>query len=254
MIGFIMIYSLLVGSFLNVCVYRIPRGESITFPPSHCPDCHHRLSVIELFPISSYLFLKGRCRHCNASISIRYPIVEAFTCFIITILYIKFGLTLIFFKYAVLMMILIIVSFIDYDYTMIPDVTIIFGLIVGSLFLFSDAKLSFINVLIGMAVGGGIFLVIAVVTNGAVGGGDIKLMAMLGLFLGWKMILFVTLASFIVGGIVSVMLLIFKIKSRKDIIPFAPFIGTGVYIAILYGNEMMQWYIENMFIVNVLRG
>lgn len=252
MICFIMIYSLLIGSFLNVCIYRIPRGESIVCPPSHCTNCHHRLSRIELLPITSYLFLKGRCRHCNTSISIRYPVIEAFTCCIITILYIKFGLTLTFFKYAVLMMLLIIVSFIDYDYTIIPDEMIIFGLIAGSLFLFSDVKLSINNALIGMIVGGGIFLIIAIGSHGAVGGGDIKLMAVLGLFLGWKMILFVILASFIIGAAASTILLILKIKSRKDMIPFAPFIGTAAYIAILYGNQMLQWYIENIFIVNGL--
>ncbi|EOD00109.1 prepilin peptidase [Caldisalinibacter kiritimatiensis] len=243
----LLITSLIVGSFLNVCIYRIPRGESIAYPPSHCPKCDSKLKPIDLIPILSFIINKGKCRYCGEPISLQYPLIEALNAILYIILYLKFGFSLEFLQYALLSSLLIVISTIDYHYKIIPDKLIIFGIICRLLLItLYNFKPNIINGTIGLLIGGGIFLVIAIITNGAMGGGDIKLMAMLGLWLGWKYILLTTLLSFVIGAIISMLLLIFKVKSRKDFIPFGPFISIAAYIAAVYGNELIQFYINNI--------
>ena len=245
----IFILGIFIGSFLNVCIYRIPRKESISFPPSHCPACSHRLGVVDLFPVLSYVFLRGKCRYCGSKISIRYPLVELLNALLILILYLKFGLTIVFLKYAILTSLLIVVSFIDYDHTIIPDELVIFGMITGFILqIVYHFRSNFIHGLFGLFIGGGLFLLIALLTNGAMGGGDIKLMGMLGFYLGWKSIILITLLSFVVGAVVSLFLMALKLKGRKDYIPFGPFIGIASYIVMLYGTEIMNWYFTRIIV------
>lgn len=239
-------FGLLIGSFLNVCIYRIPKGKSISYPPSHCPRCKERLKPIDLIPILSYIFNKGRCRYCGEGISPQYPIVEFLNGLIYLILYLRFGLTILFFKYAILASLLIVISFIDYKYKIIPDRLNLFCLCVGILFiLLYGNKWLMLNSAIGLFTGGGLFLIIAVVTKGAMGGGDIKLMGALGLCLGWQYILLTSLLSFIIGAIISLLLLALKIKSRKDYIPFGPFISIAAIVVMTYGKELIQLYIQS---------
>ena len=236
----------MIGSFLNVCIYRIPKGKSITYPPSHCPKCEHKLKLMDLIPILSYLLNKGKCRYCGEQISLQYPIVEVLNALCWSILYFKLGLNITFINYAILVSILIVVSFIDYHHKIIPDRLILFGLICSLVFqFFYNWKVNYLNGLIGMLIGGGIFLLIALIT-GAMGGGDIKLMGILGFWLGWQNIVVVTFLSFIVGAVISLFLMAFKIKGRKDFIPFGPFISIAAFITMLYGTEIIQWYISRL--------
>lgn len=237
--------GLLIGSFLNVCIYRIPKGKSISYPPSHCPRCETRLKPIDLIPILSYILNKGKCRYCGEGISPQYPIVELLNGVIYLILYLKFGLTILFFKYAILSSLLIVISFIDLKYQLIPDRLNLFCLGIGILFtLLYGNKWLVLNSATGLIIGGGLFLLIAVVTRGAMGGGDIKLMGALGFCFGWKYILLISFLSFIIGAIISIFLLIFKIKGRKDYIPFGPFISIAAIVAMIYGEELIQLYLR----------
>lgn len=239
----ILTLGLLIGSFLNVCIYRIPRGESISFPPSHCPKCSNNLKPIDLIPVLSFIWTKGKCRYCSEKISRRYPLVEILNSAIYLILYLKFSMSILFIKYAILASILIVISFIDYDHQIIPDEIIIFGIILSFIpHIVDNFKVNILNGLIGLLIGGGLFFIIAIITN-AMGGGDIKLMGMLGFSLGYKYILLITFLSFIIGAVVSLILIGIKIKSRKDFIPFGPFIAMATLVTIYCGDEIINWYI-----------
>jgi len=209
--------------------------------------CGVNLKPADLVPVLSYLFYKGKCRYCGERLSPQYPLVEGFNAFVWTILYIRYGLTVIFMKYAVLSGLLIIIALIDYYHKIIPDKLIFLGLLFAAVFhVFFPFKESYINGIIGFFIGGGLFLLIAVATNGAMGGGDIKLMAMLVFFLGWKHTILITILSFLTGALVSVVLLILKIKSRKDYVPFGPFIAMAAFITMYYGNEVISWYVHTV--------
>lgn len=238
----IFIIGILTGSFLNVCIYRIPKKQSTTYPSSHCPKCEKSLKPADLIPVISYFLNKGNCKYCGEKISPQYPIVEMLNGIIYLLLFLKLGYTILFIKYAILGSLLIIISFIDYKLRIIPDKLIRFGLFTGIIFNIISFNGDFVNGFIGLFVGGGIFLIIAIF--GPMGGGDIKLMGVLGLWLGWKHILVVSLLSFIIGAIVSILLLITKIKGRKDTIPFGPFIAIATMVVILYGVRIMTWYIN----------
>lgn len=242
MILIFVIFSLLIGSFLNVVIYRVPRHESIVFPPSHCTKCRHRLKAWELIPVVSYLFLKGRCSHCKSKISIRYPLVEMLTAFLFLLVFIKFGISLDTLFFMILTGILICVSFIDYDTMLIPNGLILFGLISGIIYRMIYHS-DIVEYLIGIAVGSGLLLLIVALT-GAMGMGDVKLMAVIALFIDWKLILLTLFLSFIIGAIVSTILMSLKIKSRKDYVPFGPFISTAAYISLLYGYRLIGLYIS----------
>lgn len=242
----IVLLGLAIGSFLNVCIYRIPEKKSIAFPPSHCPSCKHNLSVVELIPVLGYLLNKGRCRYCGAKISLQYPLVELITGLAFLLLFNKFLISVDFLKYAVLTSLLIVITFIDLERQEIPDELIIFGLIAGLLINLYHIKAHMIIGILGFILGGGLFLIIAMVTSGAMGGGDIKLMAVLGLFFGWKYIIMIALFSFIIGAVVSLLLVAFKKKGRKDFIPFGPFIATAAIAVIFFGPEILQAYLQGI--------
>jgi len=238
----IFLLGLVIGSFLNVCIYRIPNKILISYPPSHCPNCEHKLNALDLIPILGFLINRGSCRYCKEKISIQYPIIELIIAIIFLFLFNKFGLCIYFVKYAVITSLLIIVTLIDLKTQEIPDGLIIFGLIAGLLFNLYYIKSDMLQGILGFLLGGGTFLIIAMVTQGAMGGGDIKLMAVLGLFFGWKMIILIALLSFLLGAIISLILIATKIKGRKDFIPFGPFISIAALITIFYGQQIFQLY------------
>lgn len=241
---FILFFSLLIGSFLNVCICRIPNDQSIAFPPSHCTSCEHRLGAMDLIPLLSFVFLRGKCRYCKSTISIKYPLVELTNALFYMLLYLKFGLTLEYISYAILSSILIIIFFIDLDHQIIPD-SLVIAILVISILPIARSSFSFIlSHIYGLLFGGGLFLIIAVVTNGAMGGGDIKLMGALGLFFGLNKIIFITVISFILGAVISVILISVKLKSRKDYIPFGPFIAVATLICIFYYMPIVNLYIK----------
>ncbi|WP_313119240.1 prepilin peptidase [Proteiniclasticum ruminis] len=244
------ILGTLIGSFLNVVVYRVPREESLSFPPSHCPSCNTRLKAYDLVPVVSYLFLGGKCRTCKTAISIRYPLVEMLTGLLFLVTVMKFGVSLEALKYLIVISLLLPVALIDYDHTIIPDRLNVGIFLTALSFLLLEVYLGnaafrdLLNPLYGMVLGGGFFLFIAVVTKGAMGGGDIKLMAALGFLFGTADTLLLMFLSFIIGGALSSLLLLLKIKKRKDYIPFGPFICVSAFIVIFWGNQILNWYLS----------
>jgi leader peptidase (prepilin peptidase)/N-methyltransferase len=241
----ILVLGLLIGSFLNVCIYRIPKKESIAFPPSHCTSCNTQLKPWDLIPVFSYLVYRGKCRYCKEKISIQYPIIELTNGLIYLFLYQRFGLTIETGMYAILASILIVIAVIDFFTQEIPDELNILGLIAGIIFLILNFSLgNLINSGLGLLLGGGLFLLIAVVSGGAMGGGDIKLMGVLGFWFGWKLTLILSFMSFIIGAIASMLLIAVKIKKMKDYIPFGPFIAIAALIIIFFGSDLLSWYLS----------
>lgn len=254
---FVFLLGLIIGSFINVCIYRIPLGKSIVAPPSACTSCGKRLTAPDLIPVLSYVFLRGRCRHCGAPISSRYPLIELLTAVVFTALFLEFGFTIHFIAFIFLMTILIAVFFIDIDHRIIPDGLVIAGIIGGVALLvynifkpmteiFGDDK--WWTPVVGFFSGSGFLLLVALLglliykTDDAMGMGDVKLMAPIGLFLGWKLCLAALFISVLLAGFTSLSLILFGIKKKKDTIPFGPFIVTGTFVTIMWGWDILNWY------------
>ncbi len=242
-----LIYGLFIGSFLNVCIYRIPAGISLVKPPSSCGSCGHRLNYIDMLPVINYIINKGKCKYCKSSYSMQYPLIELLNGILYLLVALKYGFSLNSILYCIIVSMLIVISMIDLKHKIIPDGLIITGVIIGIIYILLDKTIIF-NRLIGLGMGLGLFLAIAVLTN-AMGGGDIKLMAVLGLIFGIKGVLFITLFSFVIGAVISVALLTLKMKSRKDEIPFGPFISLSALIYIFYGTEIINWYFKTIGLI-----
>lgn len=245
----VFIIGIVIGSFLNVCIYRIPRDESISYPPSHCTKCKSRIKFYDLIPIISYIILKGKCRNCREYITMRYPIIEFITgsAFLLTFAY--YGLSLEFFKYAVFICFLIVIGIIDLDTTDIYFKTTLTGtifslffIVIGKFFYGYDVLTYFY----GAILGGGVISLIILITKG-MGWGDAELCFMSGLFLGVKLTVLMIIVSFVIGSIVSLVLIALKKKSRKDYIPFGPFIALAGVITILIGQKIILFYTSLMF-------
>jgi len=244
----IFILGLIVGSFSNVCIYRIPRNESIIFPASHCPKCRRNISPKDNIPLLSYILLKGRCRNCKSKISIQYPIVELLTGLIYLIIYLTYGLSVQFLIYIILSSALIIIAFIDLNEQIVPDVISLPGIVIGFILSFFVPYISFINSVLGIFAGGGIILIIGlagsiIFKKEAMGGGDVKLAAMIGAFLGWRYIIISLFLGFFLGALAGIILILSKIKSREDVVPFGPFIVLGSLITLLWGEKIISWYL-----------
>jgi len=249
-IEIILIFSLglIVGSFSNVCIYRIPRNESVIYPASHCPKCRTKIKPVDNIPLLSYILLKGRCRNCGSKISIQYPVVEFLTGLIYLIIYLIYGLSIQSLVYIILLSALIIIAFIDLQEQIIPDVISLPGIVVGLILSFIVPYMSFINSVLGTLVGGGIILIIAwvgsiIFKKEAMGGGDVKLAAMIGAFLGWRYTIISLFLGFFIGALVGIILILSKIKSKEDMVPFGPFIVLGSIITLLWGEKILAWYI-----------
>lgn len=245
MIYIIFIFGILIGSFLNTCIYGLPKRQSFTYLLFHCSSCGIEVKNHHIVSIINYIFLKGRCSHCNQRISWRYPLVEFLNGIIYVLMFINYGFSILFLNYAIISSILIVISFIDYDYQIIPDKILLFGFLTNMTLITLYNSLDYLfNGVLGLLLGGGILFVIAILTKGAMGGGDIKLMAMLGMTFGPKYTLITLLMSFIIGAIISVMLLATGKKERKDFIPFGPFISIAAVVTVLYGDEIFNMYID----------
>lgn len=249
--------GLCVGSFLNVCIYRIPFEKSIVYPSSGCPNCKEKLQPKDMIPVLGYLMLKGKCRYCEEPISVQYPIIEILTGIIWLIVYLTYGFTIETAALLYLYSVLIAVAFIDLKHMIIPNGLVITGLVGGIVVflyhtLFQPFSLYESNLwytpIIGMLSASGILFIVALIglliygNDGAMGMGDVKLFLPIGLFLGWKLALLALFLSIMIGGIISIILLIFRIKDRKSAIPFGPFIIISTFIAGLYGNQILGWY------------
>jgi len=252
----IFVFGAVVGSFLNVCILRIPKSESVVYPGSHCPNCKAPIAFYDNLPLISFLLLRGRCRSCGEGISSRYFIVELLMAFLSAALYSEFGMGLAFLVGFVLIAALMVISFIDLAVRIVPDVISLPGIIIG--LLFSIVGYYLVNdpfgvvptpfsALIGALVGGGFLLVLAwayEAFTGAegMGGGDIKLLAMIGAFLGWPSIPLTLFLSSLGGSVVGLTMMLAKGVGRRFALPFAPFLCLGALIHLFFGRQIIEFY------------
>lgn len=246
----IFLYGLIIGSFLNVCIYRIPRRQSISLPSSYCPNCSASLKWYDLVPVFSFIAQGGRCRYCREKISPKYLIIELLNPIIYLMIYNKFSFTLEFFFYTIIFSLLIIITLIDLEYMIIPDILVILILVITIMYklasyIFYNNSLGFLNSILGLVLSSSLIIIIIIVSKGAMGWGDVTLIGSLGFILGLKNIFLTIFLSFLLGAIISVILLATKIKGRKDPIPFGPFIVLGFFITLFWGNQLIYWYISN---------
>jgi leader peptidase (prepilin peptidase)/N-methyltransferase len=235
-----------VGSFLNVLIFRIPEGQSIVFPSSHCPKCGHAIRVYDNIPIISYLVLRGKCRDCHNKISIQYPIVEAITAVMSLLLFLKFGLSLKFLASFIFTSALFVITFIDLRHQIIPDVISLPGIPVFFFLAVFVMDLTVWESLLGIVIGGGSLFAIAflyeiITKREGMGGGDIKLLAMLGAFLGWKSLFFVLFASSLLGAVVGVAAMVMKGQDMKYAVPFGPFLSIAAVAYLFVGADVMNF-------------
>jgi leader peptidase (prepilin peptidase)/N-methyltransferase len=264
-----LLFGLVIGSFLNVCIVRLPRGRSIANPPSHCPRCKESIRFYDNIPIISFLLLRGKCRKCGEPISWRYPAVELMNGLFYVWIIREFG----FGGEALLVMALcsalIVITFIDYDHQIIPDIITLPGMLVGlslapffmypltdplpfhlgSLLPHTGPHLAaFLNSFIGLFLGGAPLFAIGWIWEKlrhveAMGGGDVKLMGMVGSFLGWKGALLTIMLGALAGSVVGILLIVFKRHKMEKVIPFGPFLAAGAVASVFYGPDIIAWYL-----------
>lgn len=218
-------------------------------PPSHCPNCDYRLRWYDNIPLVSYLLLGGKCRGCRAKISLQYPLVELLNGLLTLALFNRFGATL---SFAVLFLFcsaLVVVTFIDVEHQIIPDEISLSGIVLGFVFSFFLAGHGWLNSLLGILLGGGSLLLVAsgyhwLTGKEGMGGGDIKLLAMMGAFLGWKAIPFIIFASSLIGSIIGVSVMVVQKKDSKLAIPFGPYLALAAVLYIFYGPSLIHWYLS----------
>jgi len=239
----ITIVAMILGSFLNMLIYRLPNNEAIVLPPSKCIHCKTVLKPWNLIPIFSYLAQKGKCSSCNTKIPTRYLLVEI--CNVLCYLwgYLTLGLSLDFYLFAFLSSMLILITFIDIDHMIIPDKLNILLMITGLGWFVIAKPFDLKSLLLGIAIGSGLLLFLAVLTGGF-GGGDIKYMFAMSFFLGFKGIVVNMFLGFILGSLIGVILIYTKRKTRKDMIPFGPYLCIGSLVSYLYSGQMIQMYFD----------
>jgi leader peptidase (prepilin peptidase)/N-methyltransferase len=242
-----------IGSFLNVIIYRLPDEQSIILPASHCPACSHAIRFYDNIPLISYVFLKGRCRHCEGAISLRYPLVELLTAILSLMVYWKFGLSAQYLCAFLFVCALVVITFIDLDHQIIPDVISLPGIplfFLGAVFVM---KLRFLDAFLGFLIGGGVLYGIAffyelITKREGMGGGDIKLLAMIGAFLGWQSLLFVLLVSSLTGAVAGVTIMLVRGQDMKYAVPFGPFLSLGAVAYLFFGAWLSNLVLPGVFI------
>jgi leader peptidase (prepilin peptidase) / N-methyltransferase len=244
MVAAVALFGLAIGSFLNVVIARVPAGRSLVRPGSGCPGCSALLKWYDNIPVLSFLVLRGRCRACGMTISWRYPIVEMVTAGLLVQAYIALGPTVDFAVAAVLLPALIAITGIDLQHQLIPDAITLPGILVGLLLNFATGRISWVESAFGIILGGGLFLVIILASRGGMGGGDLKLGALLGAFLGWKALLFGLFVAIVLGGAIGAVLLLTGRRGRKDPIPFGPFLAAGGAMALFWGERAFSWWMR----------
>jgi leader peptidase (prepilin peptidase)/N-methyltransferase len=242
------VFGLVIGSFLNVCIFRIPRNISIVFPSSRCPSCNHPIRAWDNIPVFSYLVLGGRCRHCGAKISLQYPLVEALNAFFYVAVFWRYGFGWDSGVYALFCSSLLVITFVDIEFQIIPDRITLPGIVMGLLLMpdpfMRTTLLGYKASVIGLLSGGGFFYLVAVLSRGGMGGGDIKMMAMVGALMGWKTVMLTTFLGSLTGSVVGLFLMIFRGRGRKAKIPFGPFLALGAVITLFFGEEILAWYLH----------
>lgn len=232
-----------IGSFLNVVITRLPRKESLVAPASRCQACRTPIRWFDNVPLLSYLWLKGRCRACGSPIGWRYPVVEGVTGAVFALSLLHFGPTLALLPALVLLSALVAITAIDLKHQLIPDMITLPGVVAGFLVSLVIPRVSWVDSLVGIFIGGGVFFLIILVSGGGMGGGDMKLAAMMGAFLGWKLALVALFVGVLSGGLVAVILLASGRRTRKDPVPFGPFLALGAAVSLFLGEGLLRWYL-----------
>jgi leader peptidase (prepilin peptidase)/N-methyltransferase len=243
MLGFFVILGLIVGSFLNVVIARLPERRSLWGPRSMCPGCGAAIAWYDNIPVLSFVALRGCCRSCGMAIAWRYPITEATTAVLFGVAYAVLGLIPELPVALLLLAALVAITGIDLQHQLIPDAITLPGIATGFLANLLTGRVSWLDSLLGIVVGGGLFFIIIVASAGGMGGGDMKLGAMLGAFLGWKLVLLATFIAVVVGGGLAIVLMAARLRGRKDAIPFGPFLAAGGVIGLLWGERILRWYL-----------
>jgi leader peptidase (prepilin peptidase) / N-methyltransferase len=247
-LSILIVLGLTVGSFLNVCIHRIPREQSLMFPPSRCPGCEHRLSWFENIPVLSYAVLGGRCRKCRSRISIRYPLVELATMALFIVHGEVFGWSALLVPRLLFACAMVVLFAIDLEHHLLPNVITLPGIAIG---LISSAVLppGLVDALIGAAIGGGVLWLIGEAYyrysgHEGMGGGDVKMLAMIGAFLGWKLVLVTLVLSSFAGSLIGVAVIALKRGGMKYALPYGTFLALGALVASLAGDAIVNWYVS----------
>lgn len=251
----LILFGLAVGSFLNVLIYRLPRQKAFMLNRSVCPNCQNELKWYHNLPLVSFIFLRGKCGFCRAPISWRYPLVEVVNAAFYVYFYWQFGWGYQFLVFSLLSSALLTIFFIDLDFQIIPDAITIPGMVIGLAISWLPGGIGIVNSIIGLLVGGGSLYLIAILGDWlfkkeSMGGGDIKMTAMLGAYLGWQQMLFVFICSSVIGLAVSLVIMAFSKKLRETrTIPFGPFLALAAAVAMIYGRQIIDFYVNNFFTV-----
>ena len=246
---FAFVFGAVVGSFLNVCIYRMPLDQSVVSPGSRCVGCGTAIRWYDNIPVISWLLLRGRCRFCQAPFSFRYPLVELITAVLSLLLFMKYGLSP---SYGVMFLFcaaLIVITFIDFDHQIIPDELSLPGIVLGFLSSFFLPEPGWISSLLGAVAGWGSLALIFygylwLTGREGMGGGDAKLLAMMGAFLGLQAIPFIIFASSLVGSVAGLSIMAVQRKDRHLAIPFGPYLALGALLYIFVGPQLIQWYLQ----------
>jgi len=245
----VFLFGLCVGSFMNVCIFRLPNSQSIVHPRSMCPKCGNLIKFYDNIPIFSFLLLKRKCRYCHAPISFRYPLVEIMGGLFAVCVYLKFGTTLEGLIYYFFIVALLVITFIDIDHQIIPDRITLPGIPLFFLASFAVPAIGFKDSILGFIVGGGSLFAVAwayhlATKREGMGGGDIKLLAMIGTLVGWQGVLFTIFVASAVGTFAGILSMIGHAKGRKLAVPFGPFLSIGAITYIFFGPALIFWYLN----------
>jgi leader peptidase (prepilin peptidase)/N-methyltransferase len=241
----VLLYALLglvISSFLNVCIDRLPEKVSIVSPPSHCPYCGRRLAPFDLIPLLSYVLLRGRCRYCGAPIPRRILLVEAVTGLLFVLLWYRYGFSLWLLLATIYTCFFIVIFFIDLEHRLVLNRVIYPAIVMALLAIPFTPNHNVVELLGGGAIGFGLLFLIAAIYPAGMGMGDVKLATFIGLVVGFPAVFAALLISFVAGGVAGGGLLLTGLKRRKDPVPFAPFLVTGGMVAMLYGKQIIEWY------------
>jgi len=245
----VFIFGLCVGSFLNVCIYRLPESKSIVHPRSMCPQCGTLIRFYDNLPILSYLLLRGKCRHCQAPISFRYPVVELLSGLFAVGVLLKYGISLEAAIYYTFIATLLVITFIDIDHQIIPDIITLPGIPICFVASFALPQITYMESIIGILIGGGSLFMVAwlyhlLTKKEGMGGGDIKLLGMMGAIIGWQGVLFTIFVASAVGTVSGILIMLKARKSMKLAVPFGPFLAIGSIAYIFFGPQLIVWYIN----------
>lgn len=238
------VYGLVIGSFLNVLIYRIPLKEEFVKTRSHCMNCGYQLRWYDLVPLFSYMSLGGKCRSCRTKISIQYPLIELLNgaAYLGIYLFLGFGWWTV--VNCLVFSILLVIFFIDLRHMIIPNGLVVALLIVAIGWTLFDGN--YLQHIIGFFAVSVPLLLIGIISKGGMGMGDVKLMAVIGLLLGWQNVLVALMVGAMIGSVIGLTLIGLKIIKRKEPVPFGPFLAVGIQIAMLFGNDIISWYVRTM--------